>query len=100
MGVELELIVLLALQTLGMGVFAVFEVETSAWRKVLKWAIVILVTLGLYGWVGHWALLFPATAALAGGTVHVLWCRKHGIHPLHATPRRRYYQLRRWEWKE
>ena len=27
-------------------------------------------------------------------------CRKHGIHPLHATPRRRYYELRRWEWKE
>lgn len=36
-GVELELFVLLVLQIVGSKVFAPFEVETAAWRKLLKW---------------------------------------------------------------
>ncbi len=100
MGIELELIVLLVLQTLGTSFFAVFEVETPGWRKALKWAIASGGTLGLYFVVGHWALLFIAFLGVLGGTVHVLYCRKHAIHPLHATPRRKYYELRGWTWLE
>ena len=100
MGVELELYVLLALMTLGMSMFAVFEVETPRWRKVLKWSILIVGTVGLYYAVGHVAVLLPIAAVAVGGVVHVVWCRKHGIHPLYATPRRRYYELRHWDWPE
>ena len=28
------------------------------------------------------------------------WGRKHSIHPVNATPRRKYYQLRGWDWPE
>jgi len=45
-------------------------------------------------------LLFIAFWGVVGGTVHVLYCRKHGIHPVHATPRRKYYELRNWAWQE
>ncbi len=100
MGVELELFVLLILLTAGASIFDVFEVETPAWRKALKWLIVIVATVGLYFVVGHWALLFPIVAGGAGTVFHFAWCRKHGIHPLRATPRRKYYELRRWEWRE
>lgn len=100
LGVEVELAVLLALSIIGQGVFAPFEVETPVWRKLLKWSIVVVATLGLYRAVGHWALLLPAAAAAAGTAVHVVWCRRHGIHPLRATPRRRYYELRGWPWSE
>ena len=100
MGIELELSVLLALAVLGPAIFAVFEVETPAWRKILKWGFVIALTLGVYAIAGHWALLVPLVGAGAGLTVHYVWCRRHGIDPLRAVPRRRYYELRGWSWQD
>ncbi|HET6277666.1 MAG TPA: hypothetical protein VFG08_02685 [Candidatus Polarisedimenticolia bacterium] len=100
MGIELELLVLLVLQTVSTSLFDRFEVETPAWRKLLRWTIAIGGTVGLYRWVGHYALLFPAGLALLGAAAHCSWCRRHGIHPLAATPRRRYYELRGWDWVE
>ena len=100
MGIELELYFLLTALTLGMVTFGRFEVERPAWRGILKWAILILGTVGLYEVVGHWSLLFPTALGVVGGTVHTVWCRKHGIHPLYASPRRKYYELRGWAWPE
>ena len=100
MGVELELYVLIGVLILGASIFAVFEVETPRWRKVLKWLILVAATVGLYYVVGHLALLLPIVGVVVGGMVHVIWCRKHGIHALYATPRRRYYELRGWSWPE
>ena len=100
MGVELELFVLLALVTVGFCVFTAFEVETPWWRKLLKWSIFIGGTLLLYRTVGHVALMFPMLFMGVGAIVHVTWCRKHQIHLVHATPRRKYYELRGWPWPE
>ena len=98
MGIELELLVLLLIMTLGTSFFAVFEVETPSWRKAVKWTVVHASTIGLYFAVGHWALALPLAAAALGTTFHFIWCRKQGIHPGLATPRRRYYELRGWQW--
>ena len=100
MGVELELGVLLGLFVIGAEMFAPFEVETPAWRKILKWSVVIALTLTLERFFGHWAILAPLGLGGLGVAIHWVWCRKHGIHPLRATPRRRYYELRGWEWHE
>ena len=100
MGIELELGLLLLLTTLGTSFFAVFEVETPGWRKLTKWWVVYGLTLGLYLVAGHWSLLFPAAAGSMGVAFHTVWCRRHSIHPLHATPRRQYYDLRGWKWPE
>lgn len=96
----IELGVVLAITILGGTGFAVFEVETPWWRKVLKWMLVTGVTLALAAAVGHWAVLFPVLAGFAGIGFHVWWCRKNGIDPVHATPRKRYYELRGWTWPE
>ena len=95
-----ELVTLLAIAIVGPSVFAPFELETAPARKVLKWALVCGVTLGLALVVGHWAIAFPVAAGLAGATFHFIWCRRNGIHPLRATPRRRYYELRGWAWRD
>lgn len=100
MGIELELSVLLACAILGASGFAVFEVETPWWRKMLKWSILIAATLGLYQVVGHWSLLAPAFLLVVGVTFHFWWCRRNRIDPLRATPRRRYYELRGWTWQD
>ncbi len=99
-GIELELSFLLAVAILGTSFFAPFEVETPPRRKLLKWTFVATITLVAYRYVGHWALLPPTGLALLGLTFHFVWCRKNGIDPVHATPRRRYYELRGWKWHE
>ena len=98
MGIELELLVLFLMQTVGMSVFMAFEVETPALRLILRWLLLLGLTLGLYAWVGHWSLLVPVLGGGAGVRAHLWWCREHGIHPVRATPRRRLYELRGWSW--
>lgn len=100
MGIEVELGTLLAIAVIGQAGFAVFEVETPAWRKILKWLIVVGLTLGLTRVVGHWALVLPIAGGAAGVIGHTIWCRRHGIDPIRGTPRRRYYELRGWEWHD
>lgn len=100
MGIELELLVLLGVSIVGTSVFAPFEVETAAWRKVVKWVVVSGATLALYGWVGHRALAVPLVLGAVGLAFHFWWCRRNGIHAFRATPRRRYYELRGWDWPD
>ena len=98
MGIELG--VLLAIAVIGQATFAVFEAETPPWRKIVKWAIVVGLTLALAQVVGHWSLVLPIAGGVAGVIGHTIWCRRHGIDPVRATPRRRYYELRGWTWRE
>jgi hypothetical protein len=37
---------------------------------------------------------------VVGTTTHITICKKNGIDPLKATPRRKYYDLRGWKWEE
>jgi hypothetical protein len=100
MGFEIELAVLLAIAITGPSVFAAFEVETPAWRKILKWSLVTGLTWVAYRSVGHRAVAIPLVLGAAGLGLHFWWCARHGIDPVHALPRRRYYELRGWAWRE
>jgi hypothetical protein len=100
MGIELELLVLLALVVFGTSIFGVFEVETPRWRKAAKWLVVCGGTVGLYYAFGHAALVFPIGLAAVSVAYHFWWCHRYGIHPLHAAPRRKFYELRGWRWRE
>jgi hypothetical protein len=99
MDVKLELIVLL-IQSIASNSFAHFEIGTPALRKIFKWLFMDATTIGLYYWIGHWSLLLPAIILIAGITYHFIWCKKNGIDPLKATPKRKYYQLRGWKLEE
>ena len=100
MGIELELGVLLGMFIFGTAIFAPFEVGTLAWKKILKGSFVIGLTLTLHTVIGHWAVVVPFGLGGLGVVFHFVWCKKNGIDPVQATPRRRYYQLRGWEWHE
>ena len=97
MGVELELVVLLIVQTVLISSFAKFEIETPVLRKVFKWFIIDSIIITLYYIFGHWALLFLLLLLIPGTTYHFIWCKKNGIHPINATPRKKLYQLRGWK---
>lgn len=99
-GFELELLGLYLLQTVGHSVFDKFEVQTAAWRKILKWLLVLGLTAAIYRWAGHWAIAVIVGLGGMGAVLHTVWCRRNGIDPLRATPRKRYWELRGWEWRE
>ena len=100
MDVKLELLFLLIVQLFASNLFVHFEIETPAIRKIIKWLFMDGVTISLYYWIGHWSLLFPITMLFVGTTFHIIWCRRNGIDPLRATPRRKYYELRKWKWPD
>ncbi len=99
-GVELEWAALFVVAALGASLFDRFEIETPAWKKLLRWALAAGVTIGAYQFVGRWALAVLAAFAILGWSVHFIWCARNRIHPLTAEPRRRYYELRGWRWPE
>jgi hypothetical protein len=99
-GIELELGILLVFHTVSSAAFGKFEIETPFLKKIVKWFIIYGITTGLYLLFKHWALLFPLLAITPGTIFHFWWCRKNGIHPLKATPRKTYYELRKWKWEE
>lgn len=99
-GIELELSTLLILQTVFITSFAKFEIQTPLMKKLIKWFIIDAITISLFYLLGHWSMLFPFLGILPGIIYHFKWCRKNGIDPLRATPRRKYYALRGWKWEE
>lgn len=100
MGIELELITLLIIQTTFISAFSKFEVEAPLLRRLIKWFIIDAIAVTLYYFVNHWAMLFIILALVPGTIYHFTWCKKNGIHPLKATPRKKYYELRKWKWIE
>ena len=79
-------------------VFGHFEEKTPKWRKLLKVAIFLGVTALLSATAGRfWALIWVFGLPALGSSVHVWWCRKHGIGVFSAKPRDRYYELRGWK---
>lgn len=98
---EIELLTLFLMHTVGASIFGRFEVETAWWRLTLKWLFALGITYVLFLYFGHTgALIFLGVLFVSGLVFHFAWCKKNGIHPLHATPRKKYYQLRKWNWEE
>lgn len=100
MGIEFELGLLLIIQTVLISVFSQFEIETPTWRKLIKWGAVDVLVAGAYFWIGHWAVLVLFLLLTPGTIFHFIWCRRNGIDPFHATPRKKLYHLRGWKLKE
>jgi hypothetical protein len=97
MGIELEWFILLIVCIVGKSVFQRFEGETPLWRLIAKWFLTMGITYWLYSIAGHWgSLLFLGIFLSISITLHFVWCKWHGIHPLKATPTDKYYQLRGW----
>lgn len=95
----LELFVATALLASGQSLFVHFEERTPPWRRFLKVLLFVALTAALSHFFGRAAALAGIFGLLmVGMTFHVVWTVRHGIHPLTAEPRKKYYQLRGWEW--
>jgi hypothetical protein len=96
--VTIELLIYIAIVVPGLMIFGRFEEHTPLWRRFLKHALVLGITYALYTTLGRpWSWLWLLFMGALGMTLHFWWTRKHGIHPITAEPREKYYALRGWK---
>lgn len=93
----MELFIAATLMAVGSILFKRFEERTPPQRGLMK-LVFLLVTTGLITFfVGSvWGFLWTVGMFALGMTFHFWWTLKHGIHPLTAEPRAKYYALRGW----
>jgi hypothetical protein len=92
----LEFIVSISILGLGTLFFRNFQGETPIAVTVKKWVVYFALVLVLSLIVGRpWSLVWTLSPVF-GLVVHCIWCFRHGIHPLTAEPRDKYYALRGW----
>jgi hypothetical protein len=94
---DLEWFVSAVLAATGITVFGHFEEKTPGWRRLSKWAFYFGGTALLSRGPGRpWTFVWILGLPSVGLAFHLWWCREHGIDPLTAEPRERYYELRGW----
>lgn len=83
---------------IGNILFGHFEEGTPKWRRILKFIIVVGLTIGLSSVAGRrWAFTILGLLLLAPLIVHVWWLPKHGINGWTGEPKDKYYELRGWK---
>ena len=83
---------------IGNILFGHFEEGTPKWRRILKFIIVVVLTIGLSSVAGRrWAFTILALLLIAPLIVHVWWLPKHGINGWTGEPKDKYYALRGWK---
>ncbi len=79
---------------IGNILFGRFEEHRPRWRRLLKLALVLAITLTLASTVGRaWAygwMLLPLSLA---AWVHLVWLPRHGVNGFTAEPREKYLAL-------
>ena len=92
-----DLFLMAALHLIGHIIFGVFEERTAIKHKLFKVAFLLGITALISATVGHpWSLVWIVGMFALGISFHLWWTLSHGIHPLTAEPRAKYYALRGW----
>jgi hypothetical protein len=91
-----ELTIAASVFALGQGFFRNFQGETPRATTFKKWLVYFALVFLLELTVGRpWSFIWTFLPVV-GMVGHFAWCFRHGIHPLTAEPRDRYYALRGW----
>ena len=79
---------------IGNILFGHFEEHRPKWKRLLKVALLLGMTIMLSATGGRaWAYGFLALLLLGATYVHLWWLPKHGINGWTGEPRARYYEL-------
>ena len=93
-----DLFLMAALHLVGHILFGAFEERSPKARKLIKVAFLLGITALISSAFGHpWSLVWVFGMFTLGGVFHLWWTLSHGIHPLTAEPRDKYYALRGWK---
>jgi len=96
----MEVAVVATIFAVGNILFGHWEAETPKWRRLLKFVIVLALTILIRTTFGRlWAFLFVGTLALGAVIVHGFWLpRRYGINGWTGEPEEKYYALRGWKY--
>jgi hypothetical protein len=86
--------VVLGIFAVGNILFGHFEEHKPKWRRLLKVALIVTLTVTLSATAGRaWAYGVIALPLLAAAYVHLRWLPKHGVNGWTGEPRERYLEL-------
>ena len=94
-----ELSILCGITCFGQVVLAHFEERTPKWRKLLKLALMIALTVWIstqFGRTVYFSIL--GIMVLAVVVIHGWWLPSKGVNGWTGEPKERYYQLRGWKY--
>ena len=97
--VWMEVAVVATVFAVGNILFSHWAAETPRWRRLLKFVLILGLTLAISAVLGRrWALVFLGLLALAVVIVHAWWLPRHGINGWTGEPKEKYYALRGWKY--
>lgn len=96
----MEVAVVAIIFAVGNILFGHWEAETPKWRRLLKFLLILGLTLGLSAALGRrWAFFFLGALALVAVIIHGWWLPwRHGINGWTGEPKEKYYALRGWKY--
>jgi predicted MFS family arabinose efflux permease len=95
----MEVAVVAIIFAVGNILFGHWEAETPRWRRLLKFVLILGLTLAISAFAGRrWAFLFIGLLALPVVIIHAWWLPRHGINGWTGEPRDKYYALRGWKY--
>ncbi len=98
-GDVVEVAVVATIFAVGNILFGHWEEKTPKWRRLLKFVLILGLTMGISAVVGRrWAFLFLGVLALPALVIHIWWLPRHGINGWTGEPKEKYYALRGWKY--
>lgn len=95
----MEVAVVATIFAIGNIVFGHWAAETPTWRRLLKFVVILGLTLAISAGIGRrWAFLFLGLLGIGVVIVHAWWLPKHGINGWTGEPKEKYYALRGWKY--
>ena len=93
-----DLFLVAVLHLVGHILFGVFAERSSVSRKLIKVAFLLGSTALIWAVFGQpYSTLWVVGLFSLGIVFHLWWTLSHGIHPITAEPREKYYALRGWK---
>jgi hypothetical protein len=95
----MEVAIVAIIFAVGNIVFGHWEEQTPKWRRLLKFVLVLGVTLALSAGLGRsWAFGFLGALGVLAVIVHGWWLPRQGINGWTGEPKEKYYAMRGWKY--
>jgi uncharacterized membrane protein YfcA len=98
MNIWIDVAVVTTMFAVGTILFGHFEEKTPKWRRIVKLFVFTALIALISSTAGRiWSAAFVGSLLVVVAAIHMWWLPKHGIHPLTAEPKDKYYALRGWK---